>query len=122
MFKKIFVLLFLFTLLFGGCSIFQKESFAGKWQITFAGDYEKSVNFEINDDLTFSFNDVVSLQNGDFPITIKGKVSEEGKLDALIFTQGDEVGELNGQLTFTEGTGKWSGANLGGTWSAVKEQ
>jgi len=121
MVKKLFFFFLISTFLLVSCSIFQKESFTGKWEITLAGDHVQTFKFEVKDDLTFSFSDVVSVQGSEMPVEVKGNISEDGKVTAVIFTGGQDIGSINGTFTFTDGKGSWQGGNLGGTWTGAKE-
>ena len=103
------------------CSIFQKDSFEGKWQLNFTGGINETFDFVITPQNDFSFTKAVEYQGQLYDVTIKGTVSAEGILKADLIAMGQVLGFVAGNLTYENGTGKWDASYVNGNWTAVKK-
>jgi hypothetical protein len=120
--KKIFPISFFLILIVSACSLFESESFAGKWDFKLTGDYDGAITVLLKDDMTYSESTQVSVNGRDFDVKFSGKINEDGKLIGLIFAQGQQMGEMNGKLNYENGEGKWNAAGIGGNWTAIKKK
>ena len=107
--------------LLSSCSLFQKESFEGKWELKLSGDLQEVFEFDIAANNDFSFSKDVFYQGNIYGVTIKGNVSNEGVLQADLIAMGQKMGIIDGKLTYQNGSGKWDASYAKGNWTAVKK-
>ncbi|NJD21289.1 MAG: hypothetical protein FIA82_01275 [Melioribacter sp.] len=118
---RIIFILFVSLTFLSSCSLFNKDSFEGKWELKLNGDLTEVFEFDISANNDFSFSKDVFFQGNSYGVTIKGNVSKEGKLFADLFALGQKMGIVEGTLTYDNGTGKWDASYARGNWSAVKK-
>jgi len=118
--KIIFISLFFIAVL-SSCSLFQKDSFEGKWELKLSGDLKEVFEFDITADNNFSFSKDVLFQSNSYGVKIEGNVSKEGILKADLFAMGQKLGIVEGTLTYENGSGKWDASYAKGNWTAVKK-
>jgi hypothetical protein len=111
----------LFLVFIASCSLFQKESFEGDWEIKFNGDYEGVFNFTIKEDYSFSFSSNLNYRGGDYNATFKGSIEPDGRLVCNISVNGMSVVSAKGKIDFESGAGTWGGFGLKGNWTAIKK-
>jgi hypothetical protein len=118
---RIVYLLFI-AVIFSACSIFQGGSFPGTWKMTWIGNTTNvEWDFVVEEDNSFEYEHVFSSQEkNSVPISYKGNISEDGKVDGKIYYNGNPVGPLTGTCDYEKGEGKWRAGELSGTWSMVK--
>lgn len=97
--------------------------FAGKWTVFFDGSYSGSDIATVDDKGNFSLT--VTLTKGEISAqnTIKGSMSNDGKLSGeIIFTAtGNKVGTVQGQFNGDAGSGTYQTIEpSSGTWIAQK--
>ena len=120
---KLRIIFFFFINLFflSSCSLFNKDSFEGKWELKLNGDLTEVFEFDISANNDFSFSKDVFFQGNTYGVTIKGNVTKDGKLLADLFALGQKMGIVEGALTYENGTGKWDASYARGNWSAIKK-
>lgn len=118
--RIIFIILMYFALL-SSCSLFQKDSFEGKWELKLSGDLQERFEFDITENNDFTFSKDVFFQGNSYGVTIKGNVSKEGVLLADLIAMGQKMGIVEGTLTYQNGSGKWDASYARGNWTAVKK-
>lgn len=116
---KIYYLVII-ALIFSACSLFQSDSYSGEWKITFGGDLERDVEFLVEEDNSFDFGIEIPAQGRTFHIGYKGKIGEDGELEAGIYLDNENVGDVSGKCDYEKGEGTWRGGEYKGTWNAVK--
>lgn len=118
--KIIFISLICIALL-SSCSLFQKESFEGKWGLKLSGDLQEVFEFDISANNDFSFSKDVYYQGNVYGVTFNGNVTKEGVLQADLIVMGQKMGIVEGTLTYENGSGKWDASYAKGNWTAVKK-
>lgn len=119
--KRTLQLSFGLIILLSACSIFQKDSFEGEWQLKLSGSINENFTFNILPDNSFSTNKMIYYSGRDFDVTVKGKVEPDGNLEADIIVSGQVMGQVKGLMTYENGKGNWGANVLSGEWSAVKK-
>ncbi len=119
--KKQLTIILLLLFFVSACSLFQKDSFAGEWNINLTGGVDVNLTVVIGDTYEFSTNRTITYSGRDFDVTVKGKVDKDGKIDAELIANGQAIGDLSGLLNYQNGKGTWNAAVLSGTWNAVKK-
>ncbi|MEK6552882.1 MAG: hypothetical protein AABZ54_05480 [Bacteroidota bacterium] len=117
--KIVFINLVCLTIL-SSCSIFQKDSFEGKWELILSGDLQEVFEFDISENNDFSFSKDVYFQGNSYGVTIIGNVTKEGVLQADLIAMSQKMGIVEGTLTYQNGSGKWDASYARGNWTAVK--
>lgn len=102
------------------CSQTPQEMYGGNWDLKFSGDLSSEFTFIIKDDLSFSFAKGINVNGENYDVFITGEVIEDGTLNASIFYEGSNVGNLSGAIEPEVGSGIWEGQGMSGTWSAVR--
>lgn len=118
--RIIFISLICIVLL-SSCSLFQKESYEGKWELKLSGDLQEVFQFEISANNDFTFSKDVYYQGNVYGVTINGNVTKEGVLQADLIVMGQKMGIIEGTLTYENGIGKWDASYARGNWTAVKK-
>ncbi len=120
---KLRIIFFLFVSLafLSSCSLFNKDSFEGKWELKLNGDLTEVFEFDISANNDFSFSKDVFFQGNSYEVTIKGNVTKEGKLLADLFALGQKMGFVEGTLSYDNGTGKWDASYARGNWTAIRK-
>lgn len=118
--RIIFINLICIALL-SSCSLFQKESFEGKWELKLSGDLQEVFEFDISENNDFSFSKDVYFKGNSYGVTIKGNVTKEGVLQSDLIAMGQKMGIVEGTLTYQNGSGKWDASYVRGNWTAVKK-
>ena len=103
------------------CSLFQKDSFEGKWALKLNGDVQEVFEFDISENNDFTFSKDVYFQGNSYGVTIKGNVSKEGVLQADLLAMGQKMGIVEGTLTYQNGSGKWDASYARGNWTALRK-
>ena len=119
--KKKFLSLLLCGFIVTSCSIFQKDSFEGKWQLKLSGGIDETFDVVVNQDYTFSVSKTITYGSSDYDVELKGKIDKDGKINAEIIASGQSMGNLNGQINFETGKGKWNASVIYGEWTATKK-
>jgi hypothetical protein len=112
---------FLALLFLSACSIFQKDSFGGEWTLKLNGSIQESFNFTVRPNNEFSFSKSINYSGQDYDVTIKGKIENDGQIKANIITGGQVMGDMQGMMTFENGSGTWGASVLSGDWTAMKK-
>jgi len=112
---------FLGLIFFTSCSLFQKESFEGKWELKLDGDIQEVFEFNISADNNFSFSKGVFFNGRVYDVTVKGNVTKDGKLQADLIVSNQKMGIVEGTLTYENGNGKWDATYARGNWTALKK-
>jgi hypothetical protein len=103
------------------CSIFQKDTFQGAWTMSITGDYNDSVEFIVAENNTFSFTKNISTQGQNYDARFNGKILEDGTMVCDVEVMSMKVVQFNGKMTYENGSGKWAGTGMNGSWTAVKK-
>jgi ribosomal protein S4E len=103
------------------CSLFQKDSFQGKWQLKLTGGIEETFDFVVSEDNSFSVNKSISYGSREYDVEINGKIEKDGKIKTAIIASGQDMGEFEGIFNYETGKGKWNASILYGEWSAAKK-
>lgn len=119
--SKIFALVLFVTVFAAACSIFQKDSFEGKWQLKLSGSIDETFEFVVAGDNSFSVNKTISYGSRDYDVELKGQIEKDGKISAEIIASGQSMGSIEGLFNYENGKGKWSASILYGEWTAVKK-
>lgn len=109
------------TILVCACSVFQKDSFNGKWQLKLTGSIEETFELVVGEGNTFSVNKLISYGSRDYDVELKGKIENDGKINAEILASGQSMGNLDGIFNYETGKGKWNVSILYGEWTAAKK-
>lgn len=120
MIKKMFFV-FSILLIAVSCSIFQKDTFQGTWNITVTGDFSDSFDFVVDEKDSFSFSRNINTQGGSYEARFSGKISEDGTMFCDVNVMSMKVAQFDGKMNYENGSGKWAGAGMSGSWSAVKK-
>jgi hypothetical protein len=118
--KRIFLLLIVIALM-NGCSIFQKDSFEGAWEMNLSGSIDEKVEFSISPQNTFDVKKVIPYGSVNYEVNFKGTVSKDGVIVGDIFADRGHIGTLQGTVNYETGSGKWNASMLSGVWNAVKK-
>lgn len=110
-------ILFLIT----SCSLFQKDTFQGKWTMSIKGDYSDTVEFVVAENNTFSFTKNIATQGQNYDARFNGKIMEDGTMVCDVEVMSMKVVQFNGKMTYENGSGNWSGTGMSGNWTAVKK-
>jgi hypothetical protein len=119
--KKNLVVFFLSVILITGCSLFEKQSFSGPWEMTLKGGYSDTLSFVVDAQRSFSFTKDLIVGSNQYEATFRGKIAEDGTMTCDVSVQGMNVASLKGTFNFENGSGTWSGSSYDGTWTAVKK-
>jgi hypothetical protein len=119
--KRKMYLSLLLPVIFSACSIFQKDSFEGEWQLRLTGSIDESFSFIVLPDNSFTTNKIINYSGRDFDVTVKGKVGTDGKLEADIIVSGQVMGQVKGLMTYESGKGNWGANVLSGEWTSTKK-
>jgi hypothetical protein len=103
------------------CSIFKKDTFQGTWTITISGDYSDSIDFVVDEKNSFNFSKVIDTQGQSYDAKFAGKIAEDGSFTCDVMVMGYKVADFSGKVNFENGSGKWTGQGMGGSWTAVKK-
>jgi hypothetical protein len=111
------------TILFliSACSLFQKDTFQGTWILTVKGDYNDTIEFNVNEGNTFSFVKSIATQGQNYDASFNGKILADGTFVCDVEIMSMKVAQFNGKVTYENGSGSWSGTGMGGNWTAVKK-
>lgn len=120
--KKYFYTFLFFIVFLIGCSQTPQEMYSGNWELKFSGDLSPKFEFEIRNDLTFSFSKNINVNGESREVFISGEVVEDGTLNSSIFSGGSLVGNISGVIAPETGTGIWEGNGFEGTWIAQKNE
>lgn len=118
--KRSLILFFVVITLFCACSLFEKESFEGDWNLKLEGDYNGELVMSVDDGNKLKGTAVVNYNGYNYNLMYKGNISDEGNLSAYIEAQGRQVGEITGKINFINGQGRWTAAGMQGNWTALK--
>ncbi|MBN1301496.1 MAG: hypothetical protein JW995_09810 [Melioribacteraceae bacterium] len=119
--KKKLIILISSVMIITSCSIFEKETLSGEWQLNLIGDYQQTFSLFVDEDYSFNQNAVVNMNGREYDIKITGMISEDGSMMGKIYAMGQQVGELTGKVNYETGEGKWAAAGLGGIWTSSKK-
>ncbi|MFA7421802.1 MAG: hypothetical protein WCZ90_19115 [Melioribacteraceae bacterium] len=119
--KSISVCFFSVALFVTSCSLFQKDSFQGDWQLTLTGALSETIQFTIKDDNSFYVRKNIQYGSREYDAEINGKIEKDGKVTAEIIASGQPMGQLDGYLNFETGKGKWNASIISGEWTATKK-
>jgi hypothetical protein len=108
-------------LIMTSCSLFQKDSFEGAWIFELSGGIEESITIDVTETFEIDSEQIIQFQNRDYNVRFKGKISEDGILNADIIVGSDRMGSIEGNMTFTSGFGKWGAQVIAGEWKAYKK-
>lgn len=119
--KVIVAFIFAIALMLTSCSLFQKDSFQGKWQLKLTGGITETFEFDVLEDYSFSMNKTISYGTRDYDVEIQGKIDKDGTVEADIVASGQTMGKIDGLFNFETGKGKWNASILYGEWLAAKK-
>lgn len=97
------------------------ENFVGNWSGTFSGEDTGTWNIKVQETgkITGTFKSPVN----DYELTIEGRVSENGALNATTHYGAMDVGTFNGTMKGSSASGIWTDTadgNMEGTWKGTK--
>lgn len=119
--KRIIVFAFLLALVVTACSLFQKDSFQGTWQLKFSGGIEETFDFVVGEGNSFSVNKSITYDSREYDVEISGKIGKDGKIRTAIIASGQDMGLMEGEFNYETGKGKWNANILYGEWTATKK-
>ncbi len=115
------VFVFAVALMLTSCSLFQKDSFQGKWQLNLTGGITETFEFDVLEDYSFSMSKTINYGTRDYDVEISGKIDNDGSVRADIIASGQTMGQIDGLFNFETGKGKWNASILYGEWIATKK-
>lgn len=119
--KVIVTFVFVLAVMLASCSLFQKDSFQGKWQLKLTGGITETFEFDVLEDYSFSMNKTINYGTRDYDVEIHGKIDNDGSVRADIIASGQTMGQIDGLFNFETGKGKWNASILYGEWAATKK-